>query len=72
MGVVNPTFEIFSLDEVEMIKGKIDLSVQDKLKADPLNLVKETYKYTSKTIYSPRMSVKLDETKRILVGHEKV
>lgn len=68
----HPSFKIFSPSEDISLRGKFELSLLDKLKQDYLNLGKDTYKFTIKTIYSPETTVKKEEVKRFMTDYELV
>ena len=66
-----PSFKIYSYEDDFTLKGTIELSLIDKLKSDLINLGKETYAFTIKTVYHPETTVKSEEVKRFLINYEK-
>lgn len=66
-----PSFKIHSNEENITIKGKFELSILDKVKNDFVNIGKETYKFTIKTIYTPETTLKSEEIKRFMVEYQK-
>ncbi|WP_293302031.1 DUF6575 domain-containing protein [Pedobacter sp. UBA4863] len=65
-----PSFKIYSEKEDFSIRGKFELSILEKIKNDYLNIGREYYKFTIKTIYHPETSVKSEEIKRFLTDYE--
>lgn len=66
-----PSFKIHSNDENFTVKGKFELSIVEKVKNDFVNIGKETYKFSIKTIYHPETTLKSEEIKRFMIGYEK-
>lgn len=66
-----PSFKIHSNEEDITIKGKFELSILDKVKNDYVNIGKETYKFTIKTIYKPETTLRAEEIKRYMINYEK-
>ncbi len=66
----HPIFKIQNFDDESTLKGKIELSIIDKVKSDYINIGKEKYKFTIKTIYHPETSVKPEEIERFLIDYE--
>lgn len=66
-----PSFKIHSNEENFTIKGKFELSIVEKVKNDFVNIGKETYKFSIKTIYHPETTLKSEEIKRFMIGYEK-
>ena len=66
-----PSFKIHSKEEDITIKGKFELSILDKVKNDYVNIGKETYKFTIKTIYKPETTLRAEEIKRYMINYEK-
>jgi hypothetical protein len=66
-----PSFKIHSNEEDITIKGKFELSILDKVKSDYVNIGKETYKFTIKTIYKPETTLRSEEIKRYMINYEK-
>jgi hypothetical protein len=66
-----PSFKIHSESEDFTLKGKFELSLLDKVKNDFINIGKENYTFTIKTIYTPETSVKNEEIKRFMTNYEK-
>lgn len=66
-----PSFKIHSNEEDITIKGKFELSILDKVKNDYVNIGKERYKFTIKTIYKPETTLRAEEIKRYMINYEK-
>jgi hypothetical protein len=66
-----PSFKIHSNEENITIKGKFETSILEKVKNDFVNIGKETYKFTIKTIYTPETTLKSEEIKRFMIEYEK-
>lgn len=66
-----PSFKIHSNEEDFTLKGKFELSIVEKVKNDFVNIGKESYKFSIKTIYYPETTLKAQEIKRFLIDYEK-
>ncbi len=66
-----PSFKIHSNEDAFTVKGKFELSIVEKVKNDFINIGKETYKFSIKTIYHPETTLKSEEIKRFMIGYEK-
>lgn len=66
-----PSFKIHSNEEDITIKGKFELSILDKVKNDYVNIGKETYNFTIKTIYKPETTLRAEEIKRYMINYGK-
>lgn len=66
-----PSFKIHSFQDDFTIKGIFELSILEKVKNDFVNIGKETYVFTIKTLYYPETTLKSEEIKRFLVDYEK-
>ncbi|MBS9525846.1 hypothetical protein KI659_17630 [Litoribacter alkaliphilus] len=66
-----PSFKIHSNEEDVTVKGKFELSILDKVKNDYVNMGKETYTFTIKTIYKPETTLRAEEIKRFMINYEK-
>jgi hypothetical protein len=67
-----PSFKILSAEEKSIFKGKIELSILEKVKNDFVNIGKETYKFTIKTIYYPETTVNAEKVKRYLIDYKRI
>jgi len=67
-----PSFKFHSIDEDVTIKGKIAEDVLEKLKADMINIGKENYSFTIKTIYKPETTVNPEKTVHYLLEYKRV
>ncbi|GLU45002.1 DUF6575 domain-containing protein [Allomuricauda sp. NBRC 101325] len=67
-----PSFKIYSFEDSSPIKGKFELSIIDKIKSDFINIGKESYTFTIKTIYYPETTLKSEEIKRFMIDYKKV
>ncbi|AQW99523.1 hypothetical protein M2T70_11625 [Elizabethkingia anophelis] len=65
-----PSFKIYSSYEEISIRGKFEISILEKIKSDYVNIGKESYKFTIKTIYYPETTVKSEAIKRYLIDYE--
>lgn len=66
-----PSFKIHSYEIDITIKGKFELSILEKVKNDFVNIGKETYKFTIKTIYKPETTLRAEEIKRFMIDYVK-
>lgn len=66
-----PSFKILPNDDTTPIKGKFETSLLEKLKADLVNLGKEEYLFTIKTLYYPETVVKSEDIKRFMIDYTK-
>lgn len=66
-----PTFKILNLDDQSKLRGKIELSLREKLSNDYVNIGKEPYEFTIKTIYHPETSVRPEKIERFLIDYKK-
>lgn len=67
-----PSFKILPSDGEKPIKGKFELALLEKLKLDLVNLGKEEYSFSIKTLYYPETVVKTEEIKRYMIDYSKV
>lgn len=67
-----PSFKVHSTSEDITLKGKFEISMLDKVKNDFINIGKETYKFSIKTIYHPETTVKSEEIKRYMINYIKL
>ena len=65
-----PSFKIFSLQDEFTLKGKFEFSILDKIENDFVNIGKEVYKFSIKTIYHPETTLKSEEIKRYMINYE--
>ena len=65
-----PSFKLLSPEENITIKGKIDQSLIETIKNDMINLGKERYLFTVKTVYTPETTVRSEEVKRFLIKYQ--
>lgn len=66
-----PSFKIYSFEDDFTVKGKFELSILEKVKNDFINIGKETYIFTIKTLYFPETTLKSEEIKRFLIDYQK-
>ncbi|MBY8963447.1 hypothetical protein KJK34_11845 [Flavobacterium sp. D11R37] len=66
-----PSFKILPIDEVKPISGKFELSLINSLIEDKVNLGKEEYVFTVKTLYHPETVVNKEDIKRYMLKYEK-
>ena len=67
-----PSFKVHSTSEDITLKGKFEISMLDKVKNDFINIGKETYKFSIKTMYHPETTVKSEEIKRFMIDYIKL
>jgi len=67
-----PSFKIHSSEEDFTVKGKFELSLLEKVKNDFINIGKENYSFTIKTIYHPETTLKSEEINRFLIDYKKL
>ncbi|MFP3834213.1 DUF6575 domain-containing protein [Chryseobacterium sp. SIMBA_028] len=65
-----PSFKIYAPSEDISIRGKFETSILEKIKNDYVNIGKENYKFTIKTLYYPETTVKSEEIKRYITDYE--
>jgi len=66
-----PAFKVLPSDENTPIKGKFEIALLEKLKQDMVNIGKEEYLFTIKTLYYPETVVKSEEIKRYMIDYKK-
>ncbi len=72
IAVQRPTFKIFASEEQVIIKGFLDSSLLEIIKADKINLGKEKYRFTLRTTYHPKTISKAEKTERILTLYKQI
>jgi len=66
-----PSFKIHSNEDNFTVKGKFELSIVDKVKNDFVNIGREIYKFTIKTLYYPETTLNSEEIKRYMTNYDK-
>ncbi|MFA7122471.1 MAG: DUF6575 domain-containing protein [Candidatus Delongbacteria bacterium] len=67
-----PSFVIQAQEDGLLVKGKFETSITNKVIEDFVNIGKEVYKFTIKTIYQPETVVKSENIKRFMINYEKI
>lgn len=67
-----PGFKLRSSEEQYTFKGKFESSIIEKVKNDYVNIGRETYKFTIKTLYYPETTLRSEEIKRFMINYEKI
>ncbi len=67
-----PSFKIFSYEDEFTVRGKFEQSIIDKIKSDFVNIGKESYTFTIKTLYYPETTLKSKKINRYMIDYTKV
>lgn len=67
-----PSFKIHSTEDKFTVKGKFELSILDKVKNDFVNIGRESYKFTIKTLYYPMTTLRAEDIKRYMINYVKL
>jgi len=66
-----PAFKIYSFEDDFSLKGKFESSIIEKVKSDFINIGKEAYEFTIKTLYYPETTVRSEEIKRYMIDYKR-
>lgn len=67
-----PSFAIKETDTDEIIKGKIDDGLRDKLTSDYINILKTPYTFRIRTVYKPETTLRPEAVRKTLLDYKAV